>query len=44
MVFNLGYTVETFPFVRLAIGALLVWAGLNISIIITEGPSDDLAE
>ncbi len=41
MVFNLGYTVETFPFVRLAIGALLVWAGLNISIIITEGPPQE---
>ena len=44
MVFNLGYTSEAFPFFRVAIGALLVWMGLNISIVITDGPSDDLAE
>ncbi len=41
MGFNLGYATESFPFVKLAIGALLVWAGLNISIVITEGPKDE---
>ena len=38
MVFNLGYTTESFPFIRFLLGAALVWAGLNISIVITEGP------
>lgn len=41
MVFNLGYTADTFPFFRLAIGAALVWLGLNISIVITDGPAED---
>jgi hypothetical protein len=41
MAFNLGYAGEAFPFFRLVIGAVLVWAGLNISIVITDGPPED---
>ncbi len=41
MVFNLGYTADAFPLFRVAIGALLVWLGLNISIVITDGPPED---
>jgi hypothetical protein len=41
MGFNLGYAGEAFPFFRLAIGAVLVWAGLNISIVITDSPKDE---
>jgi hypothetical protein len=41
MVFNLGNTAQSFPFLRLAIGAALLWLGLNISIVITEGPPED---
>jgi hypothetical protein len=38
MVFNFGYTQHNHsPFLRLAIGAALLWLGLNISIVITEG-------
>jgi len=40
MAIDVGGTVETFPFIRLAIGAALVWLGLNISIVITENPED----
>ena len=40
MAFNLGYAGDAFPFVRLAIGAVLVWMGLNISIVITENSED----
>jgi hypothetical protein len=32
---------ETFPFFRLAIGAAFVWLGLNISIVITDGPPEE---
>jgi hypothetical protein len=42
MAFNLGYAGEAFPFFRLAIGAVLVWAGLNISIVITENSEENL--
>jgi len=41
MVFDLEYTAQSFPFIRVAIGAALVWLGLNISIVITEGPPED---
>jgi len=40
MGFDMGYTAESFPFIKLAIGALLVWAGLNISIVIIDEPKD----
>ena len=40
MVFNLGYATESFPFIKLAIGAILVWAGLNISIVVTSEPKN----
>ena len=33
-------TAQSFPFIRVAIGALLVWLGLNISITITETPEE----
>ena len=36
----MGYTAESFPFIKLAIGALLVWAVLNISIVIIDEPKD----
>jgi len=42
MAFNLGYAGEAFPFFRLAIGAVLVWAGLNISIVVIENSEDKL--
>jgi len=41
MAFNLGYAGEAFPFFKLAIGVALVWAGLNISIVITDGPTKE---
>jgi len=40
MAIDVGGTVETFPFFRALIGGGLIWLGLNISIIVTDGPVD----
>ncbi len=41
MAFNLGYTAAAFPLFKVVIGALLLWLGFNISIVITDGPPED---
>lgn len=43
MVFDLGTTAQTFPFIQVLLGGFFLWLGINLRIV-TVTPEDTIEE